>query len=76
MKSGVLGWDVPLHDRRSLRLLAMADPSLFTDAELHELDERLAEVGPRSDGPSTSVSLPAWPPPAPLTVREVPLSSK
>ncbi|WP_205857680.1 sulfatase, partial [Phytoactinopolyspora endophytica] len=51
----------PLHDRRSVRLLAMCEPAAIIDERLKELDRRLTALGTRPVGPEGDVALPAWP---------------
>ncbi|MGV2984700.1 sulfatase [Microbacterium sp. AGC85] len=65
-----LASETPLHERRSIRLLAMAEPHRFPRPGLEELDERLLALGERSIDYSTSVALPAWPPSVRLTPLE------
>lgn len=74
-RPGVLGSDVPLHDRRSLRLLAMSDAELFTDDELIDLDRSLLALGPRPSDPIDSVALPAWPPKERLVPMQSPTAA-
>lgn len=65
----VLEPGAPLHERRSIRLLAMADPDLLDDATLADLDERLAALGELPPHPRNQVADIAWPPAARLTPR-------
>jgi arylsulfatase A-like enzyme len=71
VRSDLLGSDAPLHDRRSLRLLAMTDVGLLTNDQLVDLDRKLLALGPRRCDPMDSVALAAWPPQGRLAVRAI-----
>ncbi|WP_221584037.1 sulfatase [Microbacterium sp. G2-8] len=63
----LLASDDALFPRRSLRLLAMADPERLPTALLGRLDARLARLGERSTAEGEGAALPAWPAPVRLT---------
>jgi len=64
---GLLDFTGPLDGRRSVRLRAMAEPTLLTPDALRELDERLLALDERVAEPADSVALGAWPPAVRLT---------